>query len=619
MGTRKKFPDGTVLAGYPLRIGGKIGSGGMAVVYEAEDLELGVKRAVKVLDVGILGVGGQDPVEELRREARTMAKLHQQCPEHIVQVLYVGQTKDEHRALFIVMERLVGGSLKDILRMEGAVHWSSAKQIFQNVAAALAAAHDDGYVHRDVKPANIYCAALPNRQGARFLLLDFGIAALMDTSTESRFVGTFKYAAPEQAQSRGRITSQTDIYSFGVTFYELLAGRHPFAECVTDATMLRAHRDTPPPPLRTFVPSAPVALERLLASMLAKEPSQRPASMRRALDMLNEIYWDDQRELKAPEDTDTTVEDIGTVAQNVDLALQAKRIPVPQVPTDPMLDEAPPPAPDPNGPSVAPVVIPQNEAGKGAAAPNGARPLRNEISATLESPGGGKNHPIAERPVVVRIEERAPQRTTARISVSPLPPPAIKRQPPRENVTAPLYGAPALPPEVERARAVARYRQAHDDERVEIPVHRMDWRVKLLGGATLFAAAVLSIGLLLHRSSSLPAPMTTALPTAAVSVLAPIAPSPSSVNEVEPSSFVSQTAPSTNTAIPSIAAVPTTPTASAIATTAPRSTVHPRASSSAPPAAVSSASKADPDMMLFMHERPSSSSASSARLPGSGL
>lgn len=581
-----------MLAGYPLQIVKRIGSGGMAVVYEALDTELGLPRAVKILDVGVTGIGGKDPVEELRREARVMAKLHQRCKENIVQVLFVGRTKDDAGALFIVMDRLVGCALKDLLTEKGALSWITAKQIVQHIAEALAVAHEEGIVHRDVKPANIYCDAPPERRGTRFVLLDFGIAAILDSST-NRFKGTFKYAAPEQTKSPAVLTAKTDMYSLGIVLYEMLAGRHPFAECANDGELVRAHRERIPTPLSTFVPGAPPALENLVASMLAKDPAARPASMRTIVDAVNAIHWDDRRELKPPSDTDTTVEELGTAVQNFEEEHRGPAVPIQLANTDP----------------ASPTAQAKRANGKANA---------NATPGTLESPVG--NVPVAFRqaqPVAV-VEGKGP--TTPKMNTTtpaaawapPAKParPVTRRMP---EVTEPMYDAPPLPKDAARARHVKN--EATFDP-VEVPMVWSRRSMHILLGAIVFAIGILGIGVLYRGRWTNAAAAASSSASVASAIVPSALPLAASTQAATPTATAT-TAPAPTPAVSDVAVSPSAsaaapvvtsprPTTVATATPATPSASHSarHATSSTPPPAASH----DPDMDLFKRE-----------LPGSGL
>jgi serine/threonine-protein kinase len=156
---------------------------------------------------------------------------------------------------------------------------------------ALAAAHDQQIIHRDVKPDNVF--AIFDHAGMRTKILDFGIAklagegSLVKTNTETK-LGTIAYMSPEQFRSSKDVDHRADQYSLGCMLFEMLCGRTPFvADNVVDA--MRAHAYEQPPLLRTMVPSAPVALEEVVQRLLAKTPDERFGSMRELKQVLETI------------------------------------------------------------------------------------------------------------------------------------------------------------------------------------------------------------------------------------------------------------------------------------------------------------------------------------------
>ncbi|MFN7143773.1 MAG: serine/threonine-protein kinase [Myxococcota bacterium] len=201
------------------RLGDVIGTGGTATVYRARDLALGVERAVKVLRVDSLGADAQRA--RLRSEARAMARV---THLNILRVYDVGTDGDQD---FVVMELAAGGSLQDRLDEHGPLSPVVASRYALQVLAALAAAHDAGVIHRDVKPQNV----LLDSQGVA-MLADFGIALLAD-GFESRHtrvgvaMGSMTYMPPEQRLDARGVGAGADIYACGATLYALLTGASP--------------------------------------------------------------------------------------------------------------------------------------------------------------------------------------------------------------------------------------------------------------------------------------------------------------------------------------------------------------------------------------------------------
>ena len=236
-----------------------IGQGGMATVYLAEQRSLGRQAVLKILDTS----NGITPetVERFLNEARIIASLNH---PHIITIYDIGQAGDQ---IFISMEYVEGGDLKDRL-LSKVFAPVEAIDIIEKVAAGLAAAHENGIVHRDVKPGNI----LFRRDGTP-LLSDFGIAKRLssdsDLTSTGMFVGSPNYMAPEQSES-GPIDGRADIYSLGVILYEMLSGVRAYvADSVIEVILM--HKKAP-------VPKLPAGLEQyqdLLNLMMAKPRKDR--------------------------------------------------------------------------------------------------------------------------------------------------------------------------------------------------------------------------------------------------------------------------------------------------------------------------------------------------------
>jgi len=258
------------------RLTGRIAIGGMGEVWRGTDELLGRAVAVKLLSDA--HAADEQFRARFRAEARYAASLSH---PGIARVYDYGESaarpSDDGRptaaTAYLVMELVEGEPLSATLAREGRMSVDAALDIVAQAAWALAAAHEAGIVHRDVKPGNLLLT--PEGQ---VKITDFGIAraALAAHLTQSGMVmGTAQYVSPEQATARP-ITTATDIYSLGVVGYECLAGQPPFT-AETPIALALAHVHKPPPPLPDDVP-APVAA--LVGQMLAKEPSGRPASAR---------------------------------------------------------------------------------------------------------------------------------------------------------------------------------------------------------------------------------------------------------------------------------------------------------------------------------------------------
>ncbi|MGA7124514.1 MAG: protein kinase [Polyangiaceae bacterium] len=267
----REYKPGERLAGTVYEVVRLIGSGGMGTVYDVEDTSIGKRYVLKTLHPQ-LGAR-EDVARRMRKEARTLARLNH---SNIVEVITAGVTGDELRLPYYVMERLNGQSLRVVLEKKGRLELPHAYHIGIDLLDALDHAHDKGVIHRDVKPDNIFL----HRTSAGVTvtkLLDFGILSLLDASvrdTGSRFLGTLRYAAPEQLRGE-KPTAKVDLYAAGLVLYEILAGCGPFDDEPDPHAVGAAHLHKPAPALSSFVSVAP-ELEALVMSALAKEPDARP-------------------------------------------------------------------------------------------------------------------------------------------------------------------------------------------------------------------------------------------------------------------------------------------------------------------------------------------------------
>ena len=270
------------------RVERHIASGGMASVWEAEDLLLGRTVAVKVL--GAQYAADPDARARFQREARTAAQVSDQT--NVVTIYDIGEHRDD---AFIVMEYFAGGTVADRLRAarkDGEqVSHDTALRWLGEAAAGLDVAHAAGIVHRDVKPANL----LLDAQG-RLAVADFGIARLADDTQMTQtgqVLGTAAYISPEQALGQPA-TPASDRYALAVVAYELLTGSRPFSGGPPTAQALQHARDKPPRASQA-APELPEAVDAVFARGLAKDPAQRPATaselvaaLQRALDLDDE-------------------------------------------------------------------------------------------------------------------------------------------------------------------------------------------------------------------------------------------------------------------------------------------------------------------------------------------
>ncbi len=246
------------------RIERELGRGGMATVYLAEDLKHQRKVAVKVLHPDFADTIG---AERFLAEIRTTANLHH---PHIVPLFDSGAVAG---TVFYVMPVVDGESLRGRLEREPRLPIADAVRLAGEVAGALHYAHRQGVIHRDIKPENILL------QDGQALVADFGIA-LAVVPTESRItqaglsLGTPEYMSPEQALGERELDARTDIYSLGVTLYEMLTGVTPFTGGSSHHVLARVISEQPVPPasLRTDLPAS---LNRTVLTAIAKDPSSR--------------------------------------------------------------------------------------------------------------------------------------------------------------------------------------------------------------------------------------------------------------------------------------------------------------------------------------------------------
>jgi serine/threonine protein kinase len=245
-------------------LGARLGRGGMAVVYRGYDDRLGREVAIKLIDTGPAMTS--DVRRRFEREARLAASISH---PNVVAVHDVGTEGD---VLFLVMERLPGRSLADELRA-GPLAEDRMRAVVTGVLAGLAAAHEKGVLHRDIKPGNV----LLDNDG-RVKLADFGIATSTTTDlTETGMViGTPAYLAPERVAG-ARATPRSDLYAVGVVAYEALAGRQPFTGD-TPLAVLHAIHAGRPQPLHELRPDIPRELSDLVMHTMSTDPDARPAS-----------------------------------------------------------------------------------------------------------------------------------------------------------------------------------------------------------------------------------------------------------------------------------------------------------------------------------------------------
>lgn len=301
------------------RIEKHLGGGGMGDVYQATDTLLSKQVAVKIMTA--VTSDEETRHQLIRRFSREIAVSAPLTSPNIVQVSDSGLTPEGYP--YYVMEYLQGKTLGQVLRQEGYLSVERAMRIMIQVCTGLAIAHQNGIIHRDLKPDNIFL--IPGSLGELIKILDFGIAKVVRAQGDITqltamgfFVGTFRYAAPEQCLDEGDIDQRADIYSLGVLFYELLSGTNPFGITQESGNntyrWLDSHIRVEAIPLRVHrhCQSLPPALESLIMRCLKKSPEDRFNSVEeieqelRNMLILEEHRIDQERTIVEPSPNQST-------------------------------------------------------------------------------------------------------------------------------------------------------------------------------------------------------------------------------------------------------------------------------------------------------------------------
>lgn len=251
-----------------------IGQGGMSLVYRAVDIRTGHSVAVKILKSEYNS--DKEFLERFQREAQAASLMSH---HNLVNLLDVG-VEGEYR--YLVLEYVNGNTLKDIIRQKGRLNYQTAIQITVRILSALQHAHDNGIIHRDIKPQNVLIHA-----DGHVKVSDFGIARMTNAFTISKgdtVVGSVHYSSPEQATG-SVVEATSDIYSTGVVMYEMLTGRVPFVGDTPVAVAMQ-HVQDPPPPITDFAPETPPAVVAVVMKALEKNPKNRFQSAREMADAL---------------------------------------------------------------------------------------------------------------------------------------------------------------------------------------------------------------------------------------------------------------------------------------------------------------------------------------------
>jgi len=258
--------SGTTFAGYEVE--GVVGAGGAGILYRARQLRLDRPVALKLVEPEV----ARDPVvrERLRREARMVASLDH---PNVVPLYEAGE---EDGSVYIVTRWVEGTELGTLIEDQGPLSVERAARTTAQIAAALEVAHEQGLVHRDVKPSNVILTAEDH-----VYLTDFGLAKRAETAPgltgADRMLGTVDYVAPEQIEG-GDPDARSDVYSLGCVLYEVLAGEPPFASHKGGMAKMWAQVNADAPPLHDRRPDVPPALEAVASEAMAKQPEQRPSA-----------------------------------------------------------------------------------------------------------------------------------------------------------------------------------------------------------------------------------------------------------------------------------------------------------------------------------------------------
>jgi serine/threonine protein kinase len=282
---------GTEVDGY--RIQSVLGRGGMGTVYKAEDVNLSRTVAIKRINPG--QQERESFIHRFRSEAQALARIDS---SNIVGVYALRETDI---GLLIVMEYVEGGTLKDPLESQGAIAPSQAIPILEQTLEAFHDAHSAGVIHRDIKPENIMLT-----KDGMVKVTDFGIAKLRqpdsgETVTQGGQGGTLKYMSPEQISNISAVDARSDIYSLGMTAYEILSGSLPFKESDTDFDIMRKVVEGEIPPPDEFNTDIPSGLAQWVMGAVQKQQDDRYQTVEEMLEALREADRQSEHTVTQPE------------------------------------------------------------------------------------------------------------------------------------------------------------------------------------------------------------------------------------------------------------------------------------------------------------------------------
>lgn len=265
MGNETGLASGTLLDGR-YRVGSPIARGGMSTVYRGLDLRLDRAVAIKVMSPAYAAHPAF--LARFEREARLSAGL---AHPGVVGVHDFGEDGDQ---VYLVMELVDGGTLRDLLRQRGPLDAATTVAVLRPLLAALAAAHAGGLVHRDVKPENVLISSTGTVK-----IADFGLVRPLHSATLATgdvILGTVAYLAPEQVET-GAADPRTDVYAAGIVAWEMLTGRPPYGgDTPMAVAYAHVHRDVPPPSSEPTAMEVPDTLDRLIVAATRRDPASRP-------------------------------------------------------------------------------------------------------------------------------------------------------------------------------------------------------------------------------------------------------------------------------------------------------------------------------------------------------
>src|SRR5215218_6696562 len=237
----------------------------MGVVYRATSETTGKLAAVKV--IGAEFSQKSKSYERFRRESEILQQFRH---PNIVRFLALGRYQGTS---YFAMEYVAGETLEQMLRRRGPIPWREMVDLSIQICDALHYAHEHGVVHRDLKPSNLMIS-----EKGQIKLTDFGIAKDLDATAltaTGRTLGTAAYMAPEQIRGTPEISHKTDLYALGIVFYQMLTGR-PAYEGASAVVLMHCHLTQPAPRPSAKVAEIPVALDKLIVQLMAKDPADRP-------------------------------------------------------------------------------------------------------------------------------------------------------------------------------------------------------------------------------------------------------------------------------------------------------------------------------------------------------